>query len=125
VKNSYRSSPEPLHVALGLLLRSPADLVCGLGADLVIEQVLEREPGAGDIKENLIEAWALVGFVDRPVETRVTISTEVFGEYCADQFARRNSSFLRGLLDPFQQLRRYADGVWNLRHRTALHFFKA
>ena len=29
-------------------------------ADLVVEQVLEREPGAGQIEKNLIEAWVLV-----------------------------------------------------------------
>jgi len=102
-----------------------ADLICDLGANLVIEQMLEREPGAGEIEENLIEAWVLVGFVDRPAETRATISTEVLGEYCADQFARRNSSVARGFLNPFQQLRRQADGVWNLWHRGALQVWAA
>jgi len=68
-----------------------ADLICDLGANLVIEQMLEREPGAGEIEENLIEAWVLVGFVDRPAETRATISTEgarrvLRGSICAAQF---------------------------------------
>ena len=49
-----------MHVALGFLLRGLADLVGGFGADLVIEQMLEREPGAGEIEENLIEAAVLV-----------------------------------------------------------------
>ena len=54
--NSYRSSPEPVDVLLGFLLRSLADLIGRLGADLVVEQMLEREPGAGQIEQNLIEA---------------------------------------------------------------------
>ena len=58
--DSYRSSPEPVHVAFGFLLRSLADLVGRFGADLMIEQMLEREPGAGEIEKNLIEAWVLV-----------------------------------------------------------------
>ncbi|MFZ1123266.1 MAG: hypothetical protein WAN81_23825, partial [Candidatus Binataceae bacterium] len=60
VTNSYRSSPEPVHVLLGFLLGSLADLIGNLGADLMIEQMLEREPGAGEIEQNLIEAWVLV-----------------------------------------------------------------
>jgi hypothetical protein len=83
-----------------------ADLVGDLGADLAIEQVLEREPGAGEIEENLIEAWVLVRFVDRPAGVRAAISAETLGEHSADQFARRNSPVSRRLLDPFQQLRR-------------------
>ena len=45
-----------MHVLLRFLLRGLADLVGHLGADLVIEQMLEREAGAGQIEENLIEA---------------------------------------------------------------------
>jgi hypothetical protein len=38
------------------LLRSLADLIGDLGADLAIEQMLERQPRAGQIEENLIES---------------------------------------------------------------------
>ena len=90
----------------------------------MIEQMLEREPGAGEIEQNLIEAGLLVRFAGSPVRMSAAISAEVLGEHCADQFARRNSSVPRHLLNPFQQLRRQADGIWNLRHRTALHFLQ-
>jgi hypothetical protein len=85
-----------------------ADLVGDLGADLVIEQVLEREPGAREIEENLIEAWVLVRFVDRPAGVRAAISTEVLGEHSADEFARGNSPGPRYPLDSFEEFRRHA-----------------
>ena len=72
----------------------------------MIEQMLESEPGAREIEENLIKAWVLVRRAGRPVLLSAAISGEVLGEYCADQFARRNSSFPRLFLDPSQQLRR-------------------
>jgi hypothetical protein len=72
--NSYRCSPEPLHVALGLLLRGLADLVGDLGADLAVEQVLEGEPRAGQIEENLIEAALRVRLGGRPVLRSAAIS---------------------------------------------------
>jgi hypothetical protein len=107
------------------LLCSLADLVGDLGADLVIEKVLEREPSAGQIEENLVEAALLVRFAGQPILPSAVLSCEVLGEYCPDQLARRNSPVSRRLLDPLQQLRRQADGVWNFRHRTALNFFTA
>jgi hypothetical protein len=72
----------------------------------MIEQMLESEPGAREIEENLVEAWVLVRLASRPVLLSPVISDEVLSEHSADQFARRNSSVPRGFLDPFQQLRR-------------------
>ena len=45
----------------------------------MIEQVLDSEPSAGEIEQNLIEAWVLVRFVDRPAGVRAAISIEVLG----------------------------------------------
>ena len=46
LRNSYRGSPEPRHIAFGFGLRGLADLIRNFGADLVVEQMLEREPRA-------------------------------------------------------------------------------
>src|SRR5712692_7722869 len=104
--NSYRCSPEPLHVALGFLLGGLADLIGDLGADLAIEQMLEREPGAGEIEENLIESALRVRLAGRCVLLNAAFPAEALGEHSVDQFARRDSPLSRGLLDSLQQLRR-------------------
>lgn len=88
----------------------------------MFEQVLEREPDAGEIEENLIECALRVPLASRTVLLSAAISGEALREHSADQYARRNSSVSGRFLDPFQQLRRQAHRVWNLRHRLLLTF---
>ena len=89
----------------------------------MIEQVLEGQPGAGEIEKNLIrlDCRSTAG---RVVRLSVAIGAEVFGKHRADQLARCNSSGPRRL-SIRSTVRRQAHGVWNLRHGTALHFLAA
>jgi hypothetical protein len=110
---------------MGFLLGGLADLVGDFGADLVIEKVLEDEPGACEIKKNLVEARLLIRFGRSSVGPVGAVCAESFSEHCANQFSRRDASLPRRALDSLKQLRRQPHRVWNLRHGIALHFLAA
>jgi hypothetical protein len=85
---SARLPPEP-----------SADLIGDFGADLVVEQVLEGEPRASQVEEDLIESSILTRFGGGSVRMGAALSTETLSEHRADQLARGNSPGPRASLD--------------------------
>ena len=100
---------------LGFGLGGLADLVGNLGAELLVEEVLEGEPGAAEIEQDLVESALLIGLSTGSVGPG-GIAAESVRERRADQSSCRDASLPSDLLDAFQQLRGQPHRVWNLRH---------
>ena len=83
--------------------------------------MLEGEPRAGQIEQDLIESSILILFGSCCVRMMTVLFAEALGEHCADQLARGDSSGPRAPLDSLQQLWRQSHRVWNLGHRTFLY----